>query len=246
VLARWKGEACDTAPAGSRCDDRLPDSGAVELRVRNIKGCRPAGHSLRKHGPSRQKLAALTFDDGPGPYTGSIARKLSAHDVNATFFVVGRQVPGRGATLRGLLRRGDEIGNHGFSHRLLSADGGAARAELERTTASIRHRTGFTPCLFRAPYGAIGRSLLSIARRRNMLTIGWNVDPSDWSRPGARAIAANVVANTRSGSIILLHDGGGLRDQTVAAVPAIVHRLRLRGFRLVTVSELLGLAARYR
>lgn len=121
------------------------------------------------------------------------------------------------------------------------------RAQLLNTAAAIKRETGgFTPCLWRPPYGAISRSLVSLARSLGFLTIMWDVDPRDWALPGVGAIYSNVVRNAHSGAIVIQHFGGGPRNQTLAAVPHEITALEARGYKFVTVTQLLGLRLVYR
>jgi peptidoglycan/xylan/chitin deacetylase (PgdA/CDA1 family) len=121
---------------------------------------------------------------------------------------------------------------------LSSAD---ADRELARTSAAIKQASHYAPCLFRPPSGAINSSVASLARQRHLLSIVWDVDPKDWSLPGTDAIVGNVLRNARAGSIVLLHDAGGPRSETLAALPQIIAGLRARHLTFVTVPELLGL-----
>lgn len=241
-------QSCPALPAQRReCADRVPDDEAALLKVRRVRrvGCRRHGASYRSHGSRRRRAIALTFDDGPSRYTDDVLRILRRFKARATFFVLGNRLGGRGALLRRMLREGHDLGNHTFNHANLSGGGPGAYAQLRRTSARIRAATRFRPCLFRAPYGAVG-ALTGVARSLGMTTIEWDVDPRDWSRPGTGAIYGRVVSGGRAGSIVVMHDGGGPRDQTVTALPGILRTLRRRGYRFVTVSELLGLAPIYR
>lgn len=250
VTTTWTdSEGCPTSRP--RCNDRLPDRGAVPARLLppTPTGCAPRGASYRANGSRMRRAVALTFDDGPSSYTGRVLDVLRRHDAKATFFLIGQQVSGGRAVLRRALREGHELANHSWNHADLS---GGGRAQLRDTNAAIRRATGFTPCLFRAPYGAVSGTLIGQARDLGMLTIQWDVDPQDWARPGADAIsarrpagAARVLGNVRSGSIVVMHDGGGPREQTVAALPGMIATLKRRGYRLVTVSQLLGLRSTY-
>jgi peptidoglycan/xylan/chitin deacetylase (PgdA/CDA1 family) len=166
---------------------------------------------------------------------------LERAHVPATFFEIGRLVPGHGTLLHRMLRDGDAIGNHTYTHANLGALPAARiRPELKGTSAAIHTAAGYRPCLFRPPYGAYNRSVLRIARGAGMATITWNVDPRDWSRPGTPAIVQQVLRGVRPGSIVILHDGGGPRGQTLAALPRIIKVLRKRGYRFRTVAQLLG------
>jgi peptidoglycan/xylan/chitin deacetylase (PgdA/CDA1 family) len=129
---------------------------------------------------------------------------------------------------------GNEIANHSMHHETR-----AGGASMRQTNRRIERATGFEPCLFRPPGGSFDSRLLSHARGLGMATVIWDVDPRDWSTPGAGAIYSRVVSAVRPGSIVVLHDGGGNRSQTVAALPHIIHTLRGRGYHLVTVTKLL-------
>jgi peptidoglycan/xylan/chitin deacetylase (PgdA/CDA1 family) len=164
----------------------------------------------------------------------------------ATFFVIGANVGARyRATLLRALRDGNALGDHTFTHPYLTRSG-RVRGELQQTIAAIRGLTGYTPCVFRPPYGAYDSSVLSVARSLSLATITWNVDPRDWALPGSGAIERQVLAQVQPGSIIVSHDGGGPRGETLAAYPSIIARLRARGYRFVTIPELLGFRPVYR
>ncbi len=240
VLTSWTGAPGCVLAA---CVDASPDTGTIAGTVRppRVGGCRPTGPSYRLSGPGRRKRVALTFDDGPSSYTPAVLRTLRRFHARATFFLVGREVGHQAQLVRQELAEGNAVGDHTFNHADVSGGGSVAAGEIGRAKLSIRKASGYTPCLFRAPYGAVSRPLLAVARSQGMLTIGWNVDPRDWSRPGADAISRRVLEATRRGSIVIMHDGGGARAETVAALPSIIRTLQSRGYRLVTVPELLGL-----
>ena len=249
VSTSWTGaDGCPPAatPAAGACRDLLPDRGTIAATVRppTPVGCEARGADFRRGGPAHRKLVALTFDDGPSQYTPEVLRVLEREGVHATFFVIGRQVAGGVSYMRRALADGDAIGDHTYTHADVSGGGSFAADQLRRTARAIRGATGYTPCLFRAPYGAVSGALFSVARGQGMLTIGWNVDPFDWSRPGTDAIYSRVVGAVQRESIVIMHDGGGPRDETVAALPRIIRTLRARGFRFATVPELLGLRLR--
>jgi peptidoglycan/xylan/chitin deacetylase (PgdA/CDA1 family) len=131
------------------------------------------------------------------------------------------------------------LGDHTFTHPDMTRTSDP-RGQLERTLAVIRAQTGYTPCVFRPPYGDVNASVIRLASSLGMATVGWNVDPSDYAQPGTSAIVARVLAQVRPGSIIISHDGGGPRGQTLAAYPRIIATLHRRGYRVVTIPELLG------
>jgi peptidoglycan-N-acetylglucosamine deacetylase len=191
--------------------------------------------------PPAPKEVALTFDDGPSlTQTPAILEALVAFGAHATFFEEGRHVAGREALMRQILAAGDEIGNHSFHHPV---DPGAA--ELASTNVAIRSATGFEPCLFRPPYGEVDARVEAAARANGLEMVLWTLDSEDDHHPGVAAIRRKVVRQTTPGAIVLLHDGGH-HPETVEALPGILEGLRARGFRCVTVTELLGGRTRYR
>lgn len=233
--------------SGYPCSDYLPRAPMRATIAKPVKvGCRATGKSFRLTGSPARRVVAISFDDGPSRYTAAILRSLKRHRAHATFFQVGNQMGGMSAIQRRILAEGHSIGDHSWSHPVLSGGGAFAAGEVSRTKARIIRQTGFTPCLFRAPYGAVSGNLIDLVRRRGMLTIQWDVDPTDWARPGAGAIASRVLAQVRRGSIILMHDGGGERSQSVAAAETILANLQRRGIKVVTVEALLGLESVYR
>ena len=205
-------------------------------------GCRYRSRmSSVRSGPSSRKRVALTFDDGPSPFTARILDVLAARDVRATFFVEGRRIAGREALLRRMLAAGHMIGNHSFSHVNLAKADAAARRQIDDTQAAIEGATGFTPCLLRPPFGLGSKKLLRTLSRRQLTSTLWSVNPRDFRTPGSATIKRRVLAGVKPGAIILAHDGGGDRSQTLAAIPSIIRTLKARGYRFVTVTDLLGL-----
>jgi peptidoglycan/xylan/chitin deacetylase (PgdA/CDA1 family) len=197
-------------------------------------GCTGASPGIVRSGPPGPEVA-LTFDDGPSVlYTPRVLSILNRLHARATFFEEGRHVAGREELMRRILRSHDEIGNHSFHH---PRDPGYR--ELAATDRAIRKATGFTPCLFRPPYGLIDPKVTAAARRAHLKTVLWSVDSGDSHHPGAGAIVANTLSLAGPGSIVLMHDGGR-HPQTVTALPRVVHGLQAQGYRLVTVSRLLG------
>jgi peptidoglycan/xylan/chitin deacetylase (PgdA/CDA1 family) len=212
---------------------------AAPARYR-VVGCRSHGDSTAYRHGTRRREVAIGFDDGPGPYTPAFVRMLERSHAQATFFVIGDQVSAayRG-TLLHELSNGDALGDHTFTHPYLTKLA-SVRAQLQRTIAVIHSQTGYTPCVFRPPYGAYDSSIVQTARLLGLATVLWNVDPSDYTQPGTGTIVQRVLAQVQPGSIIISHDGGGPRGQTLAAYPAIIATLRRRGYRIVTIPELLG------
>lgn len=204
-----------------------------------IVGCRSRGTAIYSHGPHRYEVA-IGFDDGPYPDTPAFVRMLSANHATATFFMIGEQVTSsyRETMLREL-REGDVLGDHTFTHPDLTQSR-EVRNQLLRTIAVIRAQTGYTPCVFRPPYGDVNSSIVQTARSLGLATVTWDVDPSDYTQPGVSAIVRRVLAEVQPGSIVISHDGGGPRGQTLAAYPQIISALRRRGYGIVTIPQLLG------
>jgi peptidoglycan/xylan/chitin deacetylase (PgdA/CDA1 family) len=209
-----------------------------------VTGCRSYGTSAYTHGPSRREVA-IGFDDGPAADTAAFVTMLERSHAQATFFVIGEQLSAvYRRTLLRELRNGDILGDHTFTHPDLVVSGGV-REQLRKTIAAIRALTRYTPCVFRPPYGDYDQSTVQTARSLGLATVLWNVDPSDYTLPGVGAIEQRVLAQVRPGSIIISHDGGGPRGQTLAAYPAIIAALRARGYRIVTIPRLLGFRPTY-
>jgi peptidoglycan/xylan/chitin deacetylase (PgdA/CDA1 family) len=247
---RWRTlastDGCDVGGDGD-CFRALPRSGAVlRLRAPVPSGCTPAGPAYVTNGSRARKVVALTFDDGPSPYTTGFLDVLRAKGVKGTFFQIGQQVSSYPSVEKRILAEGHELANHTWSHATVSGGGSLASGQISSTGSAIERATGFKPCAFRAPGGAISSSLVSLARGMGYTTIEWDVDPQDWRTPGTDAIYSRIVSGARSGSIILMHDGGGNRSQTLAALPRIIDTLRARGYGFVTVHEMTGAKLTYR
>lgn len=222
----------------------MPRSPAAAPRYRPV-GCRVSGSRIAYTHGQRPHEVALSFDDGPSSLTPQFVRMLRANHAVATFFMIGEQVGLRDRSLlHEELRDGDALGDHTWSHPDLVGSGEVAR-QLKRTREAIRRESGYTPCVFRPPYGAYDSEVIDTARSLGMATIIWNVDPIDYTLPGVMTIEQRVLAQVQPGSIILSHDGGGPRQQTLDAYPYIIRRLRERGYRFVTVPELLGFKTVY-
>jgi peptidoglycan-N-acetylglucosamine deacetylase len=248
VISTLKGAACVPKPGQTRCFDLFPAKPALlKLHVPRVVGCVPGGASFVANGSRSQHVVALTFDDGPWPDTPQFLAVLEREHVPATFFQIGEQVGTYGPAVDNrMLADRDIIGDHTWNHADVSGDGSFAAGEISSTAAAIRSLTGFNTCLFRAPGGAVSSALISEARSMGLITIQWDVDPRDWSRPGTGAIYSNVIANAHNGSIILQHDGGGDRSETLAALPQEIDTLKREGFGFVTIPQLLGLKLIYR
>ncbi len=220
------------------------DGGTVVGAGEEPFGCTSSPGEIAREGTAAAKAAdevALTFDDGASrTQTPAILETLDRLGARATFFEEGRHVRGREALMRQILALGDEIGNHSFHHPVDPGEG-----ELASTQVAIREATGFTPCLFRPPYGELNRTEEAAARANGLEMVFWTLDSADDTHPGVGPIRARVVRRTKPGQVVLLHDGGR-HPQTVEAIAGIVEGLQRRGLRLVTVTELLGGQMLYR
>ena len=189
-----------------------------------------------------ERVAALTFDDGPNPEaTPRILDALAERRTVATFFLLGRHVERWPELARRVVAEGHVVGNHGWYHRKLHTQSPASvRQDLELGTAAIMGATGVRPGVFRAPHGFRAPWVSAIARSLGQRTIGWSLGVWDSARPGVDAIVQRTVDGARPGSILLLHDGDGYdaagdRTQTAAAVPRIIDALASRHYRFVGV-----------
>lgn len=211
-------------------------------------------------GPTNRRIVALTYDDGPNPpYTDQLLAVLRAERVHATFFVVGRAVAAYPQVVRQERLDGNAIGNHTWSHEhLVLDDAKALRTTLERTDRAIYAAAGVHPRIMRPPFGGRDWLVIGEARALGYTPVMWSVPlPKDWEYPPARVIATRVLRYVDDGAIIDLHDGNeGIlcvrrhlsprvcdRSADVAATKLIVDALKQRGYRFVTIPELLEIKA---
>jgi peptidoglycan/xylan/chitin deacetylase (PgdA/CDA1 family) len=203
----------------------------------------PAGpqitfNSVHVDGP----YIAMTFDDGPNKtLTPKLLDILAAHHIKATFFVIGENAADHPEILKRAVGEGHEIANHSWSHpNLGKMSDEAVRRELRKTDDTISAAIGSRPTLFRPPYGSITtRQKHWIHDEFGYRIITWDVDPLDWKRPGASVVCNRILKETRAGSIVLSHD---IHPGTIEAMPATFDQLQAKGFKFVTVTELLGMA----
>lgn len=237
---------------GARDIDLDPATGFIRSeKYTNI----PSSYVIRRGG-DRPGLVALTFDDGPDAvWTPRILDLLKKENVPATFFVIGEDAQSRPDLVRRMVNEGHDVGNHTFTHpNLGDIPDRLTVLELNANQRLIEAITGRSTVLFRPPYFGDAEpttpdEVMPVARaeRLGYLTVGLHVDPGDWAMPGSAEIVKQTIAGVtnpdpdRRGEIVLLHDGGGDRAQTLEALPQIISELRARGYRFVTVSELAGL-----
>jgi peptidoglycan-N-acetylglucosamine deacetylase len=214
---------------------------ARETRAENAAIDRTLAYTpwVRIAGAQHREIA-LTFDDGPGPYTPEILAVLQREHVPATFFEVGILERYFNASTTAIAADGDVIGDHTELHAPMSRlSREAQQAQLLEQASAIERYGAKFPRLFRPPYGLWNSNTLALLRRYRMLMVLWTVDTNDYLRPGVGAIVDSAVDGARPGAIILLHDAGGDRSQTVAALPRIIAALKKRHYKLVTVPRLL-------
>ena len=189
---------------------------------------------------AQHREIALTFDDGPGPFTPKVLSTLERESAPATFFEVGALERYFHDSTAAIVAKGFPIGDHTEAHapmaKLSARD---QQAQVLRQTSAVGAYNAPFPRMFRPPYGSWDNTTLRILRKYRMLMVLWTVDTSDYRMPGVTAIVDRAVSGARPGAIILMHDGGGNRSETVAALPRIIARLRAKGYQLVTVPRLL-------
>jgi peptidoglycan-N-acetylglucosamine deacetylase len=212
----------------------LPDS------LRALRAALPVADGITR-GSRAQHMVALTFDDGPSGRTPAILRVLAHNHAHATFFVVGRSTRGMEPVLRHMAAAGNELADHTYSHAdLLALPAPARKHQLQWTRALVARATGLQPHFFRPPYGATGPAVNRLGRSLGLIPVLWSVDSRDWQLPGTNAIVRRVLANVGPGAIVLMHDGGGDRQETLRALPAILRALERRHLKVVTLSRMLA------
>jgi peptidoglycan-N-acetylglucosamine deacetylase len=212
--------------------ERVAENNAINRTLSYTPYVRIAG--------AQHKEIALTFDDGPGPYTPEVLSVLSQEDVPGTFFEVGVGLQYFHAGTSQIVADGFPIGDHTLDHAAMShLSPRDQRSQLLQQSKLIAKYGAPFPRLFRPPYGLWDNDTLSVLRKYRMLMVMWTVDTEDYRQPGVAAIVHTAVSGARPGAIILMHDAGGNRAETVAALPQIIHALRAHGYKLVTVPKLL-------
>jgi peptidoglycan-N-acetylglucosamine deacetylase len=197
--------------------------------------------------PSGSRHVALTYDDGPNdPHTLRLLDILAKHSVHATFFLIGRFVQQRPEIVREIAHAGHTIGNHTFTHPLLTFKSETEiKRELSECRAVLQDAIGDHPNLFRPPFGGRRPAVLRIARELGLQPVMWNLTGYDWSAPPAAAIEREVAKHIRGGDVILLHDGGHKqmgadRSQTVIATDHTLTRYNSEGFEFVTIPQMMA------
>ena len=209
---------------------------AEETAVDDVLSYTPAVTS----GGGKGHELALTFDDGPGPYTQQLVGVLNRLHVRATFFAIGEEERYFSEGTKLELRSGDVVGDHTETHPMMaSLSAHEQREELVEQIARIELLGGPRPRLFRPPYGSFDATTFHILHQQRLLMVLWSTDTSDYTLPGVAAIVRSALAGAHPGAIILMHDAGGNRSETIAALPAIVKGLRRKGLEPVTIPRLM-------
>jgi len=192
-----------------------------------------------RSGPDR-RLVALTFDDGPWPgQTDEVLRIFENQGARATFFMVGDRARAYPQLVRKVVGAGHLVGGHTLEHRRLAVlEPEEVRRQMVEGSNAITDVTGVAPTWFRPPYGAINRETMRQTQALGLRLAMWDIDTGDWRDPGVKKIVSRVMTEVENGSVIVLHDGGGDRRQTIAALPEIIRGLKERGYVLVTMQEL--------
>ncbi|GLC89145.1 polysaccharide deacetylase family protein [Lysinibacillus piscis] len=190
---------------------------------------------------TKEKMIALTFDDGPHrQYTADILNVLAKYQAKATFFIVGANAEKNPELILRMYEEGHELANHTFTHPLKKTNVPALLQEIEQTNAVIYSITGFKPHLFRPVEGQYTDAMIEGITKAGYKVVmwSWHLDTMDWKSPGTNRIVRTVLKGAKQGNIVLFHDGGGNRQQTVKALAHILPELEKQGYRFVTVSEL--------
>lgn len=199
---------------------------------------RVADTPLPPAGPA-DPVVAITFDDGPHPdFTPKVLEILRQHNVKATFFVLGSQVEKYPDLVRQILADGHVVANHTYMHpRLTRLDEAGFAAEIDRTQDIIESVTGTRPTCLRPPYGDSDPTVVARLAARGLTPVFWTADSDDFAKPGANTIVEHSLLNLGNGSIILMHDAGGERSQTLAALPQVLQQVQSRGFRFAPICQ---------
>jgi cellulose synthase/poly-beta-1,6-N-acetylglucosamine synthase-like glycosyltransferase/peptidoglycan/xylan/chitin deacetylase (PgdA/CDA1 family) len=241
ITAHQIGVSAEPPPATHQ---RAPLAGSDAILV-------ASSDTLTAREPPPGNRIALTFDDGPDPaYTPQITELLAANHISATFFVIGSEAARNPGLIKAEVAGGDELGNHTFTHEALTVGPmWRARAQIELTEATLVGITGHYTRFVRPPYSATPGTVTAAAEKRLAQLAGQrytvvlaDYDSNDWRRPGVNKIVANATPHGRTGGVIMFHDGGGDRSQTVAALRLLIPRLKQRGFRFVPLSALAGIS----
>ncbi|MFJ6793067.1 polysaccharide deacetylase family protein [Streptomyces sp. NPDC091268] len=239
------GSGAAGAPAGGAPGVRAQALAEKSYRLRPMTAeaplrapaARPAVRTrpiLELPAPTSASSMVLTFDDGPDPrYTPAILDTLARYDVRAMFFVCGEMATENRDLLRRMAAEGHVIGNHTWTHPLIpKLSRPALASEIGRTSEVVQQAAGEAPLWFRAPYGAWNRAAFEIGAELGMEPLAWTVDSLDWKEPGTTAIVSRILKGAAPGVVVLSHDAGGNRSQSVQALSSYLPALLARGYRM--------------
>ncbi|YAL82779.1 polysaccharide deacetylase family protein [Dermacoccaceae bacterium W4C1] len=184
---------------------------------------------------SGDKVIYLTFDDGPNPtYTPQVLKLLAKYKAKASFFMLGQNAAANPSLVSQVKSQGHAVGNHSWDHpQLTKLSSSALASQLSTTDTALGNGIS---CM-RPPYGATNSGVRQAASARGLTQVLWTVDSNDWRKPGSGAIASTITSAARDGSIVLMHDGGGNRVQTVAALESVLRTLSAQGYRFATLPQ---------
>jgi peptidoglycan-N-acetylglucosamine deacetylase len=245
ALSSHGGSARTTATAAAHAKAAIKRTSAEAQALTRAAEDKAIDHVLSytpaiTAGGSHGHEVALTFDDGPGPYTQQLVSVLNTYHVHATFFAIGEEERyfSPGTSLE--LRSGDVVGDHTETHPMLAAMSAHEQyEELFEQIARIELLGGPRPRLFRPPYGSFDATTFKLLHKLRLLMVLWSTDTDDYTLPGVAAIVQSALAGAHPGAIILMHDAGGDRSETIAALPAIIAGLHKKGLQPVTIPRLM-------
>ena len=211
----------------------------ADVTVQEVQDCVVTRANIKP--ANDEKLVALTFDDGPSdPYTGQYLDILEKYGIHATFFMLGPQISEHPDTVQRVISDGNQVASHTWSHKQLTTLGESELKEELTKSFSALSDVGVSTTTMRQPYGFINTNVWLYSGGSMTTAVFWSHDSEDWKRPGASAIVSNATSNMYSGAVILMHDGGGNREQDVEALPQIIEAWQNAGYRFVTISELMA------
>jgi peptidoglycan-N-acetylglucosamine deacetylase len=249
-----RGGSSKRAATGTRTTASRPATAAQELaalavqpagaKPKHVAGTGPfitvAGSTVHRLVATARNRVALTFDDGPGPYTAQVLTELQREHAHATFFVIGNEAQKDPAMVKQLYAAGMQIGNHTWTHpQLARLTAKQQRRQLADTQDEIARIIGVRPRFYRPPYWSWNMSTAQQGAALGMVGVLFSVDTADWERPGASKIIENAL-KAQAGDVIAFHDAGGDRSETVQAIAPIIVGLRARHLEPVTLDELYG------
>lgn len=255
-------EEYDTSVDETQCTVEISGEGAIRLIIQKGTNSKIYTHTGKQSGISVQgdesvigepyqvkafngttngNLIALTFDDGPSVYTPGILDVLKEKNVKGTFFMLGENVATYPDVAKRVADEGHQLATHSWDHpNMFNLSAGEIRDQMERCVQAIKDATGKTTSMMRAPYGNWSAECWAAVCDFINCEVYWNIDTLDWKRPGANGIAQNFMAELVPGAVSLMHDGGGNREQDIAALPGIIDQCIEAGYRFVTMDELIA------